>query len=234
MTELPDYHELAAGYVLGTLPAARRKEVEQSLPNDSRLRAAVDFWEQQLLPLTRLTAPVAPSAALWKRIDHSVSSASAGPAGDGAPPAWWNRIKLWRALAASGFAAAAILAAVVAVRMQTAEPAPYVVVLAAPQTMTPGWLLTMPDARTVRLEPLVKTVVPDQRVLQLWTKGDGWKGPVSLGLVAPGQKVQVRLDKLPPVQPNQLFEITLEPAGGSPIGRPTGPVLYIGRAVKMT
>jgi anti-sigma-K factor RskA len=29
-----------------------------------------------------------------------------------------------------------------------------------------------------------------------------------------------------------LFEITLEPYGGSTTGRPTGPILFIGRAVK--
>jgi anti-sigma-K factor RskA len=28
-----------------------------------------------------------------------------------------------------------------------------------------------------------------------------------------------------------LFELTLEPEGGSPYNRPSGPVLYIGRAV---
>ncbi|HCP03638.1 MAG TPA: anti-sigma factor, partial [Pseudomonas sp.] len=33
------------------------------------------------------------------------------------------------------------------------------------------------------------------------------------------------------VQAGQLFELTLEPEGGSPLNRPTGPVLYIGRAV---
>ena len=41
------------------------------------------------------------------------------------------------------------------------------------------------------------------------------------------------LDKLPPLQPNQLFEITLEPYNGSPLNRPTGPILFIGRAVKI-
>jgi anti-sigma-K factor RskA len=44
----------------------------------------------------------------------------------------------------------------------------------------------------------------------------------------------VKLDQLPPLVPNQLFEITLEPYNGSPTGRPTGPILYIGRAVKLT
>jgi anti-sigma-K factor RskA len=30
-----------------------------------------------------------------------------------------------------------------------------------------------------------------------------------------------------------LVEISLEPLGGSPIGRPTGPVLYIGRLARV-
>ena len=41
------------------------------------------------------------------------------------------------------------------------------------------------------------------------------------------------LDMLPPLQPNQLFELTLEPPTGSPIGKPTGPIQFIGRAVKV-
>ena len=73
--------------------------------------------------------------------------------------------------------------------------------------------------------------MPSQRALQLWTKADDWSGPVSLGLVQPGETVEVELDKLPKIVPNQLFEITLEPKSGSPIGKPTGPILFIGRAV---
>lgn len=41
------------------------------------------------------------------------------------------------------------------------------------------------------------------------------------------------LGKLAPLQPNQLFELTLEPVNGSPAGRPTGPIQFIGRAVKV-
>lgn len=234
MSPLSDHDERAAAYVLGTLPVAQRKEVERALPGDGALRAAVEEWEARLLPLTALPEPVVPSAALWERIGRSIAPADAGAPHQASRARWWNRIGLWRGLAASGFAAAAIMAVVVGVRMQFPEPSPYVVVLAKPQDMRPGWVLRMIDDHTLQLEPLAATTVPDQRVLQLWTKADSWKGPVSLGLVTPGRKFKVRLDKLPPVQPNQLFEITLEPAGGSPLGRPTGPILYIGRAVKMT
>jgi anti-sigma-K factor RskA len=35
------------------------------------------------------------------------------------------------------------------------------------------------------------------------------------------------------LEANQLFELTLEPANGSPLDRPTGPIQFIGRAVKV-
>ena len=53
--------ELASEYVLGTLPAEQRAEVERRLQHDAPLRAAVDAWEQRLLPLTALAEPVPPS-----------------------------------------------------------------------------------------------------------------------------------------------------------------------------
>jgi len=190
----------------------------------------VDAWEVRLLPLTSLVEPVAPSARLWARIEGSLA-ARARPAP--ATPGWWNRLGLWRGLAAAGFAAAAAMA-VVTLLPPAPVPAPrYMVVLAAPQNMSPGWVLQSTQEGGLRLVPLRTTEVPAARALQLWTKADGWDRPVSLGLVEPGKTVEVALRGLPPLQPNQLFEITLEPPAGSPLGRPTGPILFIGRAVRI-
>lgn len=231
MSSIHDPHELAGEYVLGTLSRERRREVDAMLPNDATLRAAVAYWEERLLPLSALVEPVAPPAALWPRIERSLAPVST-PA-RAAAPGWWERLGLWRALAAGGFAAAAIMAVVVGGRLVEVEQPRYMVVLAAPQNAGPGWVLELVADDTLRLKPLVNTAVPADRALQLWTKADDWEGPVSLGLVKPGESVDVKLANLPKVVPNQLFEITLEPAAGSPIGRPTGPILYIGRAVRI-
>lgn len=224
-----DPYELAGEYVLGTLSRERRHEVDAMLAQDATLRAAVAYWEERLLPLTALVEPMPPPAALWSRIERTLGPAAAPVSA--VQTSWWERLGLWRGLAAGGFAAAAIMAVVVGVNLYEVEQARYMVVLAAPQTAGPGWVLELVSNDTLRLKPLVKTAVPADRALQLWTKADDWKGPVSLGLVKPGETVEVKLANLPKVVPNQLFEITLEPAAGSPIGRPTGPILYIGRAV---
>lgn len=229
--------QLAADYVLGTLSASRRAEVQQRLPHDPALREAVQFWEQRLQPLTDLVEPVPPSPELWSRIEASVAPRRAAvPAASPAPVtgwrALWNNLALWRGVAAAGVAAAAFLAAV---PMNTAAPrSQYLVVLVAPNNTAPGWVVQTSGQRTLRLQPLASTEVPQERSLQFWTKADGWTAPLSLGLVQPGQPLEVPLDKLPPLQPNQLFEITLEPYNGSPTGKPTGPILYIGRSVKLT
>jgi len=56
--------ELASEYVLGTLPAEQRAEVEQRLPHDAELRAAVHPWEQRPLPRTAPAETVLPSSTI--------------------------------------------------------------------------------------------------------------------------------------------------------------------------
>lgn len=237
--------ELAGEYVLGTLSAARRRELEQRLPGDPDLRAAIQGWQDRLLPLTALAEPVEPSAHLWRRIEISVeqSMAAASPRRAAitqitqitpAKQGWWDSVRFWRGLAGAGFSTAAIMAAVLVVRQGALPTAPqYMVVLVAPQDKAPGWVVQASSTRNLSLIPLGRAEVPAEKSLQFWTKGENWKGPVSLGLVKPGQTVQIPLDKLPPLQPNQLFELTLEPVNGSPTDRPTGPIQFIGRAVKV-
>ncbi len=236
--ETGDTHDLAGEYVLGTLSAARRREVEQRLTTDTDLRAAVQSWQEQLLPLAALAEPVEPSVHLWRRIEISLDqkTAPAAPGRDAQPArqAWWNNLNLWRGLAGAGFATAAVMASVLVTRLEGGATSPqYMVVLVAPQDKSPGWVIQASSPKQLSLTPLGQFQVPAEKSLQFWTKGDNWSGPVSLGLVKPGQTLQIPLDKLPPLQPNQLFELTLEPVNGSPLNRPTGPIQFIGRAVKV-
>ncbi len=243
--EADDIQHLAGEYVLGTLSAASRAGVEARMANDAALRTAVQQWQEKLAPLAAMVEPVEPSPQLWPRIEASIEARSDVVKRSSAsvrtihPTSnrignWWNNLRLWRGLAATGFAATVFMGIVVVTRLAQ-PPAPgYMVVLVGPQDKAPGWVVQAgTNSQQARLIPLGKMEVPGDKSLQFWTKGDDWKGPVSLGLVKPGQTLEVPLDKLPPLQPNQLFEITLEPYNGSPIDRPTGPILFIGRAVKI-
>ncbi|PMW93470.1 RNA polymerase subunit sigma-70 [Pseudomonas sp. FW215-R2] len=220
--------ELAGEYVLGTLSAEERAEVQRRLPNEPELQAAVDAWERRLLELTDLAPAHQPSSQLWQRIERSVGQLAHKMAPE---ISWWNRLSLWRGLSAAGLAATLLLGSILLT--QTTPKPSYLVVLVAPQDKAPGWVIQASSPREIQLIPLGVVEVPADKALEFWTKADGWQGPVSLGLVKPGQALSIPLDKLPPLQPNQLFELTLEGANGSPIGKPTGPIQAIGRAVKV-
>lgn len=225
--------ELASEYVLGTLSAEQRAEVQQRLRSDIALRNAVDSWERRLLGLTELAEPQTPSTHLWQRIERSVNALSrpSSTTREITPATWWNRLPLWRGLTGAGLAASLLLGALL-LTQTTAKPT-YLVVLVAPQDKAPGWVIQASNPREIQLIPLGVAEVPEDKALEFWTKAEGWQGPVSLGLVKPGQTLSVPVDKLPPLQPDQLFELTLENRTGSPIGKPTGPIQFIGRAVKV-
>lgn len=224
--------ELASEYVLGTLSAELRSEVQQRLRDDVGLRTAIDTWERRLLGLTELAEPQTPSPHLWPRIERSVNARNRPPTPSAVQSlSWWNLLPLWRGLAAAGLAATVLLGGLMLT--QTTVKPTYLVVLVAPQDKAPGWVIQASNPREIQLIPLGVVEVPADKALEFWTKAEGWQGPVSLGLVKPGQTLSVPLDKLPPLEPNQLFELTLENPNGSPIGKPTGPIQFIGRAVKV-
>lgn len=234
MIQTPE--DIAGLYVLGLLDAARRNEVERDMEKDAALQARVADWEERLLPLTRMVEPEPLPPRLWSRIERSLwpaQRASAASAPSSLVSRLWDSLAFWRSLAATGFAAAMLLAVVGLPGTQQAGEPKFMVVLVAPDDKAPGWVVQASTEQSLKLIPLGVTEVPQAKALQFWTKGDKWKGPVSLGLVQPGRPLDVQMKELPPLEPDQLFEITLEPEYGSPIGRPTGPILYIGRAVKV-
>ncbi len=222
---------LAAEYVLGLASTAERAQVERDLGRDFELRRAVYFWQDRLFAMTRLPDPDEPSPALWPRIEKSLAPAGEASRADAPRRAgWWESLALWRTV--SVVAAAAVL--VLGVRFLAPAPAPerYLAVLQNDQK-TAGWVVEIEARGRLRLVPLAATPVPPQRALQFWTKAPSATVPTSLGLV-PGDRVtELPAARLPALEPETLFELTLEPEGGSPTGRPTGPILFVGRAVAL-
>ena len=93
----------------------------------------------------------------------------------------------------------------------------------------PGWLIQVAQDGTVSSLPLADVHPAAGQALQLWTLWDPSRGPVSLGVLPSGGSVRLPPERLEVIRTGQLFEITLEPEAGSPTGRPTGRVLFIGR-----
>ncbi|MDQ7730583.1 anti-sigma factor domain-containing protein [Halomonas sp. SpR8] len=240
--EQDDDHALAGEYVLGTLSLEQRKALEARLPNEPELQKAVMAWEERFLPYTAITDPVTPSDYLWPRIERSLKARETSVKRTGAaiaprsPRRILHSLPLWRGAAGFGLAAALVMGVMLAneVTKPTIPTTPeYMVVLLAPQTQSAGWVVQASSRQEIELIPLGTFEVPEGKALEFWTKADEWQAPVSLGLVEPGQPIRLRLDQLPPLEDNQLFELTLEDEAGSATGLPTGPIEFIGRAVEI-
>ena len=80
------------------------------------------------------------------------------------------------------------------------------------------------------LSPLEPAPPPSYDTDRVWTLPNVATGPVSLGTLPTTRDTTLAGPSLPMPQPGQLYEITLEPAPGSPTGRPTGPILVKGFA----
>jgi anti-sigma-K factor RskA len=160
--------------------------------------------------------------------------AARAPARPAVRAPWWQGLRLWQGLSALAVAASLLLSALLLVRTPEPAGARYVALLQSPDNQTTGWVVELQAGGKLRLVPTAAaTAPPPGRALQFWTKAEGAAGPTSLGLVQAGQTIELPVARLPAVEARQLFEITLEPEGGSTVGRPTGPILFVGRTVAL-
>lgn len=224
---------LAGEYVLGTLEAREARGVEQALAADAELRESVARWESTLTPLTALAPEEAPPPELWARIEAALPGAGVAPSRQSFDR--WRfdhwRPNPWRWFALGSSAVAAGLAALLLVR--PVQEAPLMTVLLTNRDQ-PAWLVEAERGGALRLAAVNRQPVPADRVMQLWALPRGATAPTSLGLIASeAGQYSVSTTAIRP-SPGMLIEITLEPPGGSPTGRPTGPILFIGRLSEAT
>lgn len=208
---------IAAEYVLGTLEAREAAEVRARMEGDAELAAAVAQWERRLAPLMSLAAPEAPPPDLWARIERSLG-------GDASPARRGWRLFSWPGLGIGASTVAAGLAAFLVLRP---APDPVMMTVLLTSRDQPAWLVEA-QGDTIRLAALNRRAIEPGRVAQLWALPQGATAPTSLGLMPENGRFSVTPTTLRP-SPGMLIEITLEPPGGSPTGRPTGPILFIGR-----
>ncbi|MBP0446107.1 anti-sigma factor [Roseomonas sp. SSH11] len=209
---------LAAEHVLGTLDAREAGEVARALPTNPALRDAVAAWERRLAPLADLAPPEPPPPGLWGRIEDSLAARPEAPVVPLRPS------RFWQAWAGGSTAIAAGLAAFLLLR-PAEEPRMMTVLLTSSDQ--PAWLVEA-EGGGLRLASLNPRPVEQGRAQQLWALPPGATAPISLGLIPANGQVSVAPGRVRP-EPGMLIEITLEPPGGSPTGRPTGPILFIGR-----
>ena len=236
-SQLPDDDDALAGlHALGLVEGAERDALERRIVADEPFGSAVERWRQRLHPIDAAAEPIDPSLELWPRIEAEVAALVperrparvVTPASLGSRLAdWWQDLRVMQRVAGAAALASLLLAIGLGVALDRARRQPTMIaVLLTDTNVAAAVVHTYRDGR-VEMLPLQSIAVPEGRALEIWTLWDRQVGPRSVGLIDRARTTPLRLDDLP-LGTGQLFEITLEPAAGSPNGRPTGPIIAKG------
>lgn len=221
-----DLDTRAAEYVIGQQGAAEREAIRREMEHNADLRMAVARWEARLLPLAQTTSFVAPSPELLARIKAGLPPRAAND--DVA--ALRDAVRRWRNIATLAGGIAAVLAVFVGVRSFSDARKPGETYVAAVNRGgdAPALIVRVDLASGRVFVRPVAAETPAGKSLELWYIGAG-AAPKSMGLVSGRDTLALpsgaNIDKA-------KFAVTVEPAGGSPTGGPTGPVVYAGELVR--
>jgi anti-sigma-K factor RskA len=228
---------VAAEYVLGLLEGRALMEARGRVANEPAFAAAVADWEARLAPMAEGFAEASPPGHLWFRIERALEAQASG---DSTVLRLERRERLWRGWAAGMTAVAAGLALVLALGWAQPDPRP-----SAPpaEQREPALFASLASengsaALAVAFEPERGTmVVTPTRLLEapgrdheLWLIAREGAAPVSLGIVrgATPRRMPISAALRGAVAPDAIVALSVEPAGGSPTGSPTGPVIASG------
>ena len=230
-----DRRARAGEYVLGLMDDAERLRAERDMATDAVFRKTVEDLAARMHVLDADVTPAPVPEGLWDRIAASIGPQDKGPAPLRNAPMTQSVAdrRRWRPSLLRIAAMAASLAAAIWVGYLIGSSNPQqpvvIVVLQTPENQTGAVFEAFAD-NIVRVVPLEDFEVPEGKIMQVWTLYDRSVGPVSLGTLAEAKATVLGGHPFPVPVADQLYEITLEPAPGSPTGKPTGPILVKGFA----
>ena len=213
--------ELLAGeYVLGVLSGAARRRFERLMIDSRELRAEVLAWEQRFAAWTLRLEPVEPPRRLWWRLMSEVRK-------DARPRGAAYRNTFWRAWAV----AATVVIAVMVVGERVLPPSeqkPSAIAMVNDSAGQTWWMISVhPEMKRIDMKAVMPSPAPAGHSYELWMLHDSGN-PEPMGILnsdgtaseSVSAELLARLDSV------KTLAVSLEPAGGSPTGLPTGPVLF--------
>ena len=183
----------------------------------------LQHWQRLFAPRFAPSIALQPSSGVWRRLQHEL-----GLARFRTP--WHRRLGLWR-----GWALGATAALLLALAFNTLQPIVFdpafvdVARLGATDRAAVVTAALSRDGRQLRLRAARPVLAGAQQSYELWLLPLEGGAPISLAVLG---QLDAQL-VLPAAQVGRLREgaklaISVEPAGGSPTGAPTGPVILVG------
>ena len=243
-TLTPDDAHLAAEYALGLLDGPEQREASARVGSDPSFAAEVARWRGRLAPMLDEVEAVAPPQSSWDVIERataaSVSSAApvSGAAANDNVAELRRRVRIWRAFSGGATAIAAALALVLLLQppvsqAPTASPRAQVAPMVASLASDKGEPMLMatwdPVSERLIIAAANDMPAPSGYSHEVWLIPAGGS-PMKVAML-PGSArmhMQVPDDIAEQLRRGATLAVSVEPAGGSPTGLPTGPVIASG------
>jgi anti-sigma-K factor RskA len=229
--------ELAIDFALGLAEGKHFERAERLHATDAAFRALVEDWRMRLSAIDATAPERAAPAEGWAKLEAALDapapvarSAAIESPSQGFLASLWENLGFWRPAAMAAGVAAIVLGAGLARNIAAGPDKPVYVAVLQTDGGRAGAVVNAYADGTVNLVPLEQIGVPQGRILEVWTLQTREQGPISIGRMDQARTLKLDLKRLGRPDAGHLFEITVEPPGGSPTGRPTGPILMKGLA----
>ncbi len=219
---------LAAEYVLGVLAADEREIASRRIEADAAFARLVDAWEVRLSPMAAAYPEIEPPTAVKAALDRRLFTPPQ-PMLASSRPGVWSSLAFWRGLAAAAVAALVIYIATPYINPPVERPQARLVASLAAEGSDVKYLVVYDAAHHDIGLSHVSGDRASGKDFELWMI-EGKNEPVSMGVIPAGAAAHLTI--APAVQQKlaqgAVLAVSLEPAGGSPTGQPTGPVVAAG------
>jgi len=220
----PCLDALCGEYLLGTLRGPARRRFERVLQQEPRAALRLKHWQGIFTPRYAQMIETQPSTPGWKRLERELELARYRTP-------WHRRAAFWR-----GWAVAATAALVLAIGVETLRPTPEapapleIAQLADTAGAAKVTAALSKDRQTIELRASRAMVAGPAQSFELWLLPVEGGAPISLAVLG---SLDARF-ALPKAQVGRLragakLAVSMEPPGGSPTGKPTGPVILVGQ-----
>lgn len=241
----PEERRILAGELaLGLLDGDERVEALNLISQDPDFRRDLAYWDGRFSPLFEEIEPAPPPPSVWSQIESSLLRPVVDPQQSNVVPLR-RKLRVWQISTGAASALAASLALILLVQPhspvqptaqqeQQSAQKPMVAMLTG-ASKNPALMASWnPASGMLRVEASAPMPPARGRSHQLWIiPADGT--PRSMGIMPESGPMASRVDI--PMANNFAEGVVLavsdEPAGGSPTGAPTGPVVASGKLVKV-
>ena len=212
---------LCGEYIVGTLRGAARRRFERAVREDARVARRLRHW-QEMTPRDSAQAEVRPPRRVWLRLERELDLASYREP-------WFRRRDFWASVAALAASVVLILAFI----NQVEAPARGMVQVAELSDKDQSVRVAAyrsRDGRTLALNATPDMVAGTNRSYELWLIPAEGGDPISLGVLgALDAHLGITEGPRQRLRAGATLAVSVEPTGGSPTGKPTGPVVLTGR-----